>query len=100
MTETKTYFDLWHSVTYFPNPESYLVKFSVREIESMQGSDETGWSVGDLSDEIIVGYLKFDGCMNIEFKDYIHFCNIDNAVRFGKLFERIYQDANELITNQ
>jgi len=47
---------------------------------------------------LIKGYLKWDGCSDVEFPPYIHGCDgRDTYVKIGKLFCYIYDQVNTMI---
>lgn len=50
------------------------------------------------AEPLIKGYLKWDGCSDVEFQSYIHGCDgRDTYVNIGKLFCHIYDQVNLMI---
>jgi hypothetical protein len=82
MTETVTYEELGYRINY--TVKELWVEFEIWK-DLCNGDDK-----------VASGYLKWDGCMNIQTDGIAHFCGEDAAANFGKLFTVIYDKAEEL----
>jgi hypothetical protein len=49
------------------------------------------------SEPYVKGTIKWDGCSHVNFLGYIHACSRQELVRFGQLFDRLFNFAMELM---
>lgn len=71
----------------------YTVKDAIDCSESTENSDD--------AQVFLSGSIKWDGCANLTFDEQetaaLHFCGRSDAQRVGKLLDRLYDLAGELI---
>lgn len=84
----KAYLDIWFVINYQHEEEEYhRLEFVVYKIEGM---DEEGGNHTLAPRPHAVGYVKFDGCMDITFDSDLHFCGVEIARQHAQLLEEIY----------
>jgi len=58
---------------------------------------DVGEEYSGAPDSMMRGFLKWDGCINIEFYNYVHFCGKEEAMNLGVLLGYIYDMAAEMM---
>lgn len=73
----------------------YLFEFTISRICGRAVEDN---SIAEL-EEIIEGSVKWDGCANIAYDSYMHYCEPQQLVEQAEVLKWCYQKAKELIPN-
>lgn len=74
-------------------------------IYALDGAIKSGDDTNDLekAQVFLAGHIKWDGCMDIRFPEQdtcmLHFCGRKDAARVGKLIDRLFDIAKQLLTS-
>lgn len=79
-------FEIIHITGRGANDELYY-----RIKDSVSSTDTTNSL--DMSEVMAEGSLKWDGCLNLKFNEYMHFCNKEDAIKLTKIIERLYDEG-------
>lgn len=74
--------------------DDYVMSFKVYEIIAITMENEI-----DEKELYLSGYIKWDGCSNLEFNDNLHLCGCIYWKKHVKLMEEIYRTAQDCISN-
>jgi hypothetical protein len=62
--------------------------------------NEESVSLDDLSDDncewVAKGYVKWDGCSNMEFNNCVHICGMSDAKNFSAMIVRLWEHCQKL----
>lgn len=98
--EKLVYEDIWFQVEYsWENSEDFAgLDFIATKISGMVGSSEEEMKENELEKEpMLVGYIKWDGCMNVQMQQgYVHFCGRNMSKQYAELFDKLYDKAKEV----
>ena len=91
--------DIWYRVIYkldeSVSSNLYFTAYKAKEMSIDKDGNDIITEVD--TDKSLDGWVKFDGCMNVEFESGIaHFCGRYYTKQFGLLFDKIYDKAQEL----
>ena len=84
------YPDYWYRLIYWLTPVTNTFNFELWRITALGESAEE-MEIDETADA--TGYVKWDGCMNIQTNGYQHFCNSKMAMQYGVMLQEVFRLA-------
>ena len=75
----------------------YIFNFKVSRIHGRSAEDN---SIAELEDEVIKGDIKWDGCANIAYNNYMHYCTLQELHEQAEVLEWCYMKAKEIFSER